>query len=138
MNFGFCSMREELPNFLFQHLEKFGQVMNFWLIMNPEYISHIYRLRDGFIKTGNPRKPVPFVLPNFAHQNMPFWCFPDYTWYSINCAIKREYFLSQFGEEKFGNPRVKVLPKFPFSEVNNLTSINSIMNHSFTLLLFIY
>ena len=33
-------------------------------------------------------------MPNFPCTKLPFWYFPDYTQYLINCVIKREYYLS--------------------------------------------
>ena len=75
---GFCYWREDAEIF-FQHLGEFSALMfKRRLIMNPEHTSHIYRPRDGFTKTSNPRKPVPYCCRNSHTKKMPFWCFPDF------------------------------------------------------------
>ena len=107
-------------------------------LFKPEHTSHIYRPRDGFTKTSNPRKPVPYCCRNFHTKKSAFLVLSRFHEYSINCALKREYFLSLFGEEKFGNPRARVLPNFPYGEVKYLTSNYSNINHSFILLLYLY
>ena len=56
----------------------FGFVILKRLIMNPEHTSHIYRPRDGFTKTSNPRKPVPYCCRNSHTKKMPFWCFSNF------------------------------------------------------------
>ena len=69
---------EELPKFFFQHLGEFRLFIKIRLIVNPEHISHIYRPRDGFTKTSNPRKTVPYSCRNSHTKKKPFWCFPDF------------------------------------------------------------
>ena len=108
------------------------------LTLNPEHISHIYRPRDGFTKTSNPRKPVPYCCRNSHTKKMPFWCFPDFMNIRLIVHLRENIFSPNLVRKNSATLGQGCCRIFPFSEVNNLTSINSIMNHSFTLLLFIY
>ena len=75
---GFLFLVRGCRNFLPTLGRIFGFVILKRLIMNPEHTSHIYRPRDGFTKTSNPRKPVPYCCRNSHTKKMPFWCFPDF------------------------------------------------------------
>ena len=56
---GFLLWRGGCRNFL-PILRRISARLGFFrLTLNPEHTSHIYRPRDGFTKTSNPRKPVP-------------------------------------------------------------------------------
>ena len=88
----FLVMRREAEFFISTLVKIRFLLVRIRLSLNPNLSRHIYRTSLG---------------------NEEQECFHDYTQYLIKCVIKREYYLSLFGDEKFGNPSVRLLPNFP-------------------------
>ena len=85
---------EEKPNFYFNTCKNSVLLVRKNLSLNSNFSRHIYRASLGNEEQETLTKPVPSHSRNFNVQKLPFWCFPDYTQYLINCVIKREYYLS--------------------------------------------
>ena len=92
--FCFCSKERNCRIFFSTTWKNSARLWECTPRMKPESMSHIYRTSDGFMERESLGNPSPHYYRIFHIKNMPFWCFSDHTWYSINCAIKREYFLS--------------------------------------------